>query len=438
MGAGHSQTSTLSGISAGSFTYDANDRLSTDIHDNNGNTLASGSSSFAYNFENRLKSMNGSAVTLQYDGDGNRVAKTASGVTTRYLVDDLSPTGYAQVTEEIVSGTVQRVYTYGNERISQKQLVSGTWTPRFYGYDGFGTVRLLADSTGTVTDTYDYDAWGNAVNMTGATPNNYLYRGEQYDPDLQLYYLRARYFNPLTGRFLSRDTYPGSLTQPVTQHKYLYANVDPVNRNDPSGMLAPNPTQAPPKTVGRSASEYTLVLTAVALPFAAIFVDTVTPAAYDIQCIWQREGAWMAVAYTVSLGIYVPSAHADPGSCRVVEEDDREPEARVIVKRGVNANNPGNLRFDPGLSTYEVLNQAYPCVLDFVVKYKPPKVPGVIGQLESVSNDDGSVSMNISGPAVFSPPGDPRVGFNHWDILSFSPDLKAPGELRRFCPNSRF
>jgi len=50
-----------------------------------------------------------------------------------------------------------------------------------------------------VTDTYEYDAFGNKVNSTGTTPNNYLYRGEQYDTDLSLYYLRARYYNPTTG-----------------------------------------------------------------------------------------------------------------------------------------------------------------------------------------------------------------------------------------------
>ena len=55
-----------------------------------------------------------------------------------------------------------------------------------------------------ITDTYDYDAFGNKINSTGTTPNNFLYRGEEYDPDLGLYYLRARYYNPLTGRFMSR------------------------------------------------------------------------------------------------------------------------------------------------------------------------------------------------------------------------------------------
>jgi hypothetical protein len=56
--------------------------------------------------------MNGGAVTLLYDGDGNRVAKTVNGITTRYLVeDDVNPTGYPQVVEERVSGTVERQYT---------------------------------------------------------------------------------------------------------------------------------------------------------------------------------------------------------------------------------------------------------------------------------------------------------------------------------------
>ena len=86
-----------------------------------------------------------------------------------------------------------------------------------------------------ITDTYDYDAFGNEVNHTGSTPNNYLYRAEQYDSDLGLYYLRARYYNPLTGRFLSRDPEDGVITDPASLHKYMYAGGDPVNRVDPRG-----------------------------------------------------------------------------------------------------------------------------------------------------------------------------------------------------------
>jgi RHS repeat-associated protein len=83
--------------------------------------------------------------------------------------------------------------------------------------------------------TYDYDAWGNTVNTTGSTPNVYLYRGEQYDADLGLYYLRARYFNPETGRFLTKDPELGHRDDPATLHKYLYADGNPVDFADPSG-----------------------------------------------------------------------------------------------------------------------------------------------------------------------------------------------------------
>jgi RHS repeat-associated protein len=62
-----------------------------------------------------------------------------------------------------------------------------------------------------------------------------FYRGEQYDSDLGLYYLRARYYNPQTGRFLSRDPEDGHINDPASLHKYLYANGDPVNALDPTG-----------------------------------------------------------------------------------------------------------------------------------------------------------------------------------------------------------
>src|SRR6266436_9740028 len=161
-------------------------------------------------------------VLRRVDGDGNRTVKTVNGVTTRYLVNDLNPTGYAQVVEEIVGAAVQRTYTYGSQRISQDQFISGAWVPSFYGYDGSGSVRQLTDATGAVTDTYDYDAWGNSFGSAGSTPNVYLYSSEQYDSDLRLYYLRARYLNPLSGRFLSRSPEQGDVEKPESLHAYLY------------------------------------------------------------------------------------------------------------------------------------------------------------------------------------------------------------------------
>jgi RHS repeat-associated protein len=169
-----------------------------------------------------------------YDGDGNRVAKTVGGTTTRYLVDDRNLTGYAQVLEEIVGGSVQRVYTYGLNRISQSQA-GGT---SFYGYDGHGNVRLLTDSAGAVTDHYDYDAFGNVISQSGTTPNVYLYSGEQSDSNLGLYYLRARYLSQSTGRFWAADRFEGAPVDPLSLHKYIYANGNPINRRDPSGNIS--------------------------------------------------------------------------------------------------------------------------------------------------------------------------------------------------------
>jgi len=130
---------------------------------------------------------------------------------------------------------VQRSYTYGLQRISESQVINGAWTVSFYGYDGAGSVRQLTNSAGVVTDEYEYDAYGNSFTKQGTTPNNYLYRGEQFDSDLSLYYLRARYYNPATGRFLSRDPENGHIKDPASLHKYLYGSGDPVNRVDPVG-----------------------------------------------------------------------------------------------------------------------------------------------------------------------------------------------------------
>lgn len=232
------RTSTLAVIPATTSTYDANDRLTSETYDADGNLKASAGVTYNYDFEDRLSDVNGGAVSFVYDGDGNRVAKTVGGVTTKYLVDTLNPTGYAQVVEETVGGAVQRVYTFGHDLISQRQLIGGNWSISYFGYDGTGSVRFLTDANGVVTDTYDYDAFGTLVASTGSTPNEYLYVGERFDPNAGFYYLRARYMNPATGRFLTRDPHEGVIFEPSTLHKYLYVANDPVNKIDPSGLFA--------------------------------------------------------------------------------------------------------------------------------------------------------------------------------------------------------
>jgi RHS repeat-associated protein len=246
------RSSSLSGVTNQTLGYDPNDRLNGDQYDNNGNTKSAPVSQPStinsqpllgtddYDSENRLTQRtgtNGSVVRLVYDGDGNRICEIVDGQIKSYLIDDRNPTGYAQVVEEIVNGVVNHTYTYGHDLISQDQMdpATGAWHASFYAYDGHGNVRFLTNETGAVTDTYVYDAFGTLITATGSTNNRYLYTGEPFDPNLGLDYLRARFMNPLTGRFWSADTYEGNNSDPVSLHKYLYGAIDPTNHIDPSG-----------------------------------------------------------------------------------------------------------------------------------------------------------------------------------------------------------
>ena len=82
---------------------------------------------------------------------------------------------------------------------------------------------------------YSYDAYGSLLEKEGGTENEFLYTGEQYNANTGLYYLRARYMNPSAGTFISMDSYQGSIYDPVSLHKYLYANANPVMYTDSSG-----------------------------------------------------------------------------------------------------------------------------------------------------------------------------------------------------------
>ena len=129
------------------------------------------------------------------------------------------------------ANTEKCYYTRGVELISQER----DGKKSYYVYDGHGSVRALADESGKVTDKYVYDAFGNLISSVGSTKNDFLFAGEQFDPVTGLYYLRARYMNPTVGTFISMDSYDGSIDDPVSLHKYLYANANPVSNSDPSG-----------------------------------------------------------------------------------------------------------------------------------------------------------------------------------------------------------
>ena len=80
--------------------------------------------------------------------------------------------------------------------------------------------------------------FGNLLERTGNTPNLYLYAGEQFDPDLGLYYNRARYLDVTQGRFWGMDSHEGDADAPQSLHRYMYAENSPMDHNDPSGEFS--------------------------------------------------------------------------------------------------------------------------------------------------------------------------------------------------------
>jgi len=132
------------------------------------------------------------------------------------------------------SGETLASYTHGWNLISQNRDRNSL----FYTYDGHSGVRQLSDRSGQITDTYNYDAYGNLLKTTGVSENNYLYRGEQFDPNIGLQYLRARYYDPELGRFPNVDPFEGRIEEPMSRHRYLYGNNNPVIYADPTGMVA--------------------------------------------------------------------------------------------------------------------------------------------------------------------------------------------------------
>jgi RHS repeat-associated protein len=96
-------------------------------------------------------------------------------------------------------------------------------------------VRFLTSTTGAVGNTYQFDAFGMPIASTGTTANTYLYSAERLDSSTNLYQLRARFYNMLTGRFETMDPAAGNIFDPGTLHKYIYTRNDPIDLADPAG-----------------------------------------------------------------------------------------------------------------------------------------------------------------------------------------------------------
>jgi RHS repeat-associated protein len=231
------RTKQTAGSTVTTYTYDAADRMLTAgatafTYDKNGNRLTAGNSTFSYDAMNRLLT----AVTpsgtsaFGYDGDGNRITQTIPAGTYDY-VNDTALSLPVVVNEAGPDGTIDYAYSLGLGPLES----SSSAFSYFYHPDGLGSVINLTDATGKVQETYAYDAWGGALSASGSvgTQNKFRYTGQELDPVTGLYFLRARYYDPLTGRFGSKD--PLGLSGDDT-NLYRYARNGPITHTDPSGF----------------------------------------------------------------------------------------------------------------------------------------------------------------------------------------------------------
>ena len=167
-------------------------------------------------------------VSFTYDAEGLRTGKTVNGEKTVYVWD-----GDQVVMELSKGGAVQKRYIRGNDLVYADKGENTEKT--YYVTDMHGNVVQLLDESGNVTKTYEYDSFGNEVKPEKKDENPYRYCGEYYDKETEEVYLRARYYQPSVGRFITRDTYTGESDEPLSLHLYTYCENDGVNAWDPSG-----------------------------------------------------------------------------------------------------------------------------------------------------------------------------------------------------------
>ena len=196
-----------SDIKTTTYTYDDADQLTAvngknQTYDDNGNLINDGERTYVYDAENRLtavKDKDGNTiVSFTYRADSMRKTMTTGSKTITFHYDENN-----NVTHE-TNGNNQVIasYTYADD-----QPISMTRGGKTYYYQTNyrGDVIALTDSAGAVVATYEYDVYGNLLKETGSVENPYRYAGYRYEGETGLYYLQSRYYNPETGRFLTRD-----------------------------------------------------------------------------------------------------------------------------------------------------------------------------------------------------------------------------------------
>ena len=318
------------------YEYNANDQLLSEVSSANGTTIytydVNGSLTskvnegkfryqYGYDLRNRLVTANITrkeettdvTITSSYayntDGIRTRALQTINGISqNRYFLLDDGHTGYAQVFEETaeLGGNIIRSYTIGDDVLSQ--TVTGVTSHLLY--DGHGSTRQLADNNGAVTANYAYDAYGK---MLGGNPGvtdgkqsatDLLYTGEQFDPGLQMEYLRARYYDQDNGRFNRLDPFEGNSEDPQSLHKYAYCHADPVNNIDPSGESIASVLMY--LTIATAVLNILSVVIPVVTVTIVMLREGISPSEF-LRCLMLPE-VWAEAAATLGIGLAIGPA----------------------------------------------------------------------------------------------------------------------------------
>ncbi len=186
-----------------------------------------------------------STIEFRYDALGNRIRKISEDVvvTYHYNGSNLEEEIHRDATTEAVLFSL-RYFPWGFTK-----TIGQTSTDYYYFVDQRGNTRAITDDEGTLLEEYHYSPYGVLLSTPTISQFRFLSGGYAclWDAEISLYYMHARYYDAPTGRFLTRDAVPGSLTSPISQNRYTYCQNDPIALIDPTG-LSPENTGSPARS----------------------------------------------------------------------------------------------------------------------------------------------------------------------------------------------
>ena len=199
-----------------------------------GNPLTYDGWTFGWKAGRLLTSMVNATINAQftYDHNGLRVKKVVNGITTDYV---LNGNNIAHMTCE----NDELHFFYDAQ--DRTAMVRYNGADYFYVYNLQGDVVALVDVNGAQVVEYVYDAWGNLISKSGSmaatlgTENPFRYRGYIYDEETGMYYLKTRYYNPKTNRFINGDGFVGKIAELLTENLYTYCWNGPITIADDEG-----------------------------------------------------------------------------------------------------------------------------------------------------------------------------------------------------------